>query len=221
MFFINFKTYKEGTGVQGLELAKILEEVSSQSQIKVIPVVQAADVREMVQTVKLEIWAQHVDAVDYGAHTGSIIPEAVKEDGAMGTFLNHSEHKFTDLGSLESAHKRAKEVGLKTLIFAGNIPELLSIVSLKPDFVSYEPPELVGSTTTSVAKEKPEVIAEAVAIAKEKNLPLIVGAGIKSEGDVRKSLELGASGFAIASDIVKAEDPKGELEKLLRGYEQI
>ena len=81
-----------------------------------------------------------------------------------------------------------KLLGLKTLIFAGNIPELLSIRELRPDFVSYEPPELVGSKTTSVAQAKPEVIAQAVESAKESSLPLIVGAGIKSEEDIRVSI---------------------------------
>ena len=218
MIFVNFKTYKEGTGSAAVGLAKIMEDVATSALIKLIPVVQAEDVREVSQSVKLEVWVQHVDAVEYGAHTGSIIPEAVKEDGAIGTFLNHSEHKFQSFEELEKAHRRAKEVGLKTLIFAGNIPELLSVRSLKPDFVSYEPPELVGSQTTSVAKEKPEVVAQAVEAAKEVSLPLIVGAGIKSEEDIRVSLRLGASGFAIASDIVKAANPKAELENLLKGY---
>lgn len=218
MIFVNFKTYKESTGSAAVGLAKIMEDVATSALIKLIPVVQAEDVREVSQSVKLEVWVQHVDAVEYGAHTGSIIPEAVKEDGAIGTFLNHSEHKFQSFEELEKAHRRAKEVGLKTLIFAGNIPELLSVRSLKPDFVSYEPPELVGSQTTSVVKEKPEVIAQAVEAAKEVSLPLIVGAGIKSEEDIRVSLGLGASGFAVASGVVKAEDPKVELNKLLNGY---
>ena len=200
-------------------MAKLLESVALETQVKIIPVVQAADVREVVQTVKLEVWVQHIDPVEFGAHTGSIIPESVKEDGAIGTFLNHSEHKFENFEELESAHKRAKSVGLKTLIFAGNIAHLLSVVELRPDFVSYEPPELVGSETTSVAKEKPEIISKAVEIAKTKSLPLIVGAGIKSEEDIRVSLQLGASGFAIASDIVKAKDPKKELLELIKGYE--
>ncbi len=218
MIFVNFKTYQEGTGANAVKLARIMEEVSSETQIKLIPVVQAGDVREVVQAVKLEVWVQHVDIEGYGAHTGSIIPEEVKEDGASGTFLNHSEHRFLSFENLEKAHQRAKEVGLKTLIFAGNIPQLLSVVGLNPDFVSYEPPELVGSTTTSVSQEKPEVIAESVQIAKAKSLPLIVGAGIKTEEDIRKSLELGATGFAIASSIVKAIDPKEELTKLIEGY---
>jgi len=219
MIFINFKTYEQGTGINSVNLSKVLEEVATETQIKVVPVVQAEDIREVVQSVKLEVWSQHVDPFEYGAHTGSIIAEGVKEDGATGTFLNHSEHKFDSYENLQKAHERAKEVGLKTLIFAGDIEELLKVIELKPDFVSYEPPELVGSKTTSVAKEKPEIIAKAVEIAKRKSLPLIVGAGIKSEEDIKKSLELGATGFAIASDIVKAEDPKTELLELIKGYE--
>ena len=218
MIFINFKTYEQGSGASTLSLIKVLEEVANDTQIKIIPVVQAADVKEAVQISKLEIWTQHIDPVEYGAHTGSILPEAVFEDGAVGTFLNHSERKFKDFNELKSAHERAVGVGLKTLIFAGDIDELKKIVALNPTYASYEPPELVGSETTSVAQEKPEVIAEAVNIARESNLPLIVGAGIKSQEDIRKSLELGASGFAIASNIVKAADPRKELLSLIEGF---
>ncbi|HLE49016.1 MAG TPA: triose-phosphate isomerase [Patescibacteria group bacterium] len=219
MIFVNFKTYETGTGHNALSLVKILEKVSIEASIKIIPVLQAEDILEASQITKLEIWTQHVDPAEFGAHTGSIIPEAVKEDGAVGTFLNHSEKKYTDFELLRKANQRAKEVGLKTLIFAGNMEELEKVIALKPDFVSYEPPELVGSKTTSVAKEKPEVIQKAVDLAKAAGIPLIVGAGIKSEEDIRKSLELGATGFAIASSIVTSEDPEAELRKLVGGYE--
>lgn len=218
MIFVNFKTYEKGTGVDAISLAKILEEVSHETQIKIIPVVQATDVREVTQTIGLEVWTQHIDPVEFGAHTGDILAEAVYEDGAMGTFLNHSERKFTNFEELKVAKHRAEKVGLKTLIFAGDIEELKRIVELKPTFVSYEPPELVGSKTTSVTEAKPEVIAKAVEIASGANLPLIVGAGIKSEEDVRVSLRLGATGFAIASSIVTSEDPKKELLGLVEGY---
>ena len=218
MIFVNFKTYQEGTGENAVKLAKLMQEVADEYQVKLIPVVQAGDVREIVQSVRLEVWVQNVDNAEFGAHTGSIIPESVKEDGASGTFLNHSEHPFFSFEELEKTHSRAKDTGLKTLIFAGNIAHLVSVCGLLPDFVSYEPPELVGSQTTSVSESRPEVISQAVDIARKKSLPLIVGAGIKSEEDVRKSLELGASGFAVASSIVKSSDPKKVLTELLEGY---
>ncbi|OGM20263.1 hypothetical protein A2955_00255 [Candidatus Woesebacteria bacterium RIFCSPLOWO2_01_FULL_37_19] len=218
MIFVNFKVYKEGTGSEAIKLIRVLEEVAVKTQIKIIPVVQAADIKEAVESTKLEVWTQHVDPVEFGAFTGNIIPEAVFEDGAIGTFLNHSEHKFADFDTLAKANSKAKEVGLKTLIFAGDINGLTNVLKLSPDYVSYEPPELVGSKTTSVAQAKPEIISQAVILAKEKGVPLIVGAGIKSADDIRKSNELGASGFAIASSIVTATDPAKELLDLCEGY---
>jgi len=220
MIFVNFKTYEGGTGSSAVELAQILENVADEAHIKVIPVVQAADIKEVVSVVKLEVWAQKVDPINYGAHTGGILPEAVMEDGAMGSFLNHSENRFPDYDTLKDAVKRCSEVGLKSLIFAKDMVELKKVIEFRPTFVSYEPPDLVGSKKTSVAKEKPEIILEAVEIAKKDGIPLIVGAGIKSSTDVAKSLELGAVGVAVASDIVASDDPKKELLELVSGFER-
>jgi len=219
MLFVNFKTYKQASGFAGLELLEKIEEAASETQTKIIAVVQSADVRESTIGSGLEIWAQHVDPVEYGAHTGAIIPEAVVADGAMGTFLNHSENKFERFSDLELAVKRAKEAKLKTLIFAADIKELKKVLKLKPDFAAYEPPELVGSKTTSVAASKPNVIKKAVELAHDARIPLIVGAGIKSKKDVEVSTSLGADGVAVASDIVKAKDPKRETLELLKGFE--
>jgi triosephosphate isomerase len=218
VIFINFKTYEKGTGSSAMELVKQLEEVAVDAQVKTIPVVQAADIKEVVGITKLEVWTQKIDPVDYGAHTGAVLPEAVVEDGASGTFLNHSECKFEDYQSLEKAIKRCDELDLKTLVFAANIDDLEKVLKFKPTFVSYEPPELVGSETTSVAKENPEIIIQAVARSRAYGIPLIVGAGIKSKEDVRKSLELGAVGVAVASDIVKSDNPVNEYTNLIEGF---
>jgi len=217
MIFLNFKTYEAGTGKAAVEISKKMEEVSKEKGVKIIPVVQAADIAEVVQSVSLEVWTQKIDPVEFGAHTGSIIPEAVVEDGAMGTFLNHSENKL-DFETLAKAHDRAKDVGLKTLIFAADIDELQKVCSLNPNFVSYEPPELIGSATTSVTSAKPEIVSQAVEISKKAGIPLIVGAGVHSREDVKKSLELGAMGVAVASDVMKAEDPVKELTDLADGF---
>ena len=218
MIFINFKTYKEGSGEQAIDLVKIIEEVSEETQIKIIPVVQATDIKEIVGGSKLEIWAQNIDADSYGAHTGAILPEAVIEDGALGAFINHSEKKLADFKKLETVVKRAKEVELKTLIFASDVAELVKILSLKPTYAAYEPPELIGSKTTSVSQAKPEVIAKAVALSNEAGIPLIVGAGVSSAADVKKCIELGTVGVAVASDVVAAKDPKKELLDLTEGF---
>lgn len=219
MIFVNYKTYERGTGQMAIALTKILEEVAHETQIKIIPVVQATDVKEIVVSTTLEVWTQKVDAVEFGAHTGSIVPEAVMEDGAIGTFLNHSELRFPSFDELAQASDRAKSAGLKTLIFAKDITELKNITSLSPSYLSYEPPELVGSSTLSVSTAKPEIIKEAAEIAKLASIPLIVGAGIHSADDVKKCLELGSVGIAVSSNILKAENPKDALLELIGGFQ--
>lgn len=218
MIFVNFKTFKEASGESALVLTKILEDVALDNNIKIIPCVQTIDLKVVAQNSSLEVWAQAVDPVTYGAHTGSILPEDALEAGAKGTLLNHSEHKFQKFDDLKDANTRCGELGLKTLIFASHLTELVKVCELKPTFVSYEPPELIGSKSTSVAEAQPEIIAKAVEVARRAGIPLIVGAGIKSADDVRKSRELGAVGVAVASAIVAASDPKKELLELIDGF---
>ena len=219
MIFINYKTYEEGTGQNALALTKILEEVATNSQVKIIPVVQIIDAEMIIGNTKLSVWIQHVDPVAYGAHTGWVLPQEAARIGVSGVFLNHSEHKFNSFDALFTANEKSLAANLKTLIFAGDLDELKKVCDLAPTYVAYEPPELVGSTTTSVTEAKPEVISQAYEIAKSFGVPLVVGAGIHSQEDIRKSLSLGAVGFAVATDVVKAVDPKKELLDLVGGFQ--
>ncbi len=218
MIFINFKTYEEGSGQKALGLVRVLEEVAQASQIKIIPVVQIIDAEGVVNSTKLEVWIQHIDPISYGAHTGWTLPEEAVRIGVRGVFLNHSEHKFDDWDALTKALAKCFEVDLKTLVFAGDIEELKKVLLFKPTLVAYEPPELIGSTETSVAEAKPDIISQAAELAKAAGIPLIVGAGVHSRDDVKKSLELGAVGVAVATDVVKAENPKTELLDLTEGF---
>jgi triosephosphate isomerase len=218
MIFVNYKTYEESSGPKAIALTKILEEVAHASQVKIIPVVQVIDAEAVVASTTLEVWIQHVDPLGHGAHTGWTLPEEVARVGISGVFLNHSEHKFSDFEALRVANEKAMGANLKTLIFAGSIEELKNICTLAPTYVAYEPPELVGSTETSVARSQPEIISQASEIARAAGLPLVVGAGVSSVEDVRKSVELGAVGVAIATAVVKASDPKAKLLELTEGF---
>lgn len=218
MIFINYKTFLESSGARAITLTKALEEAAHESQVKIIPVVQIIDAEAVLASTTLEVWIQHVDPLSYGAHTGWTLPEEAAKIGISGVFLNHSEHKFNDFEALRTANEKALAANLKTLIFAGDLEELKNIVTLKPIYVAYEPPELVGSTTTSVARAKPEVISQAAEIARSGGEPLVVGAGVSTVEDVKKSLELGAVGFAIATAVIKAPDPKGKLLELVEGF---
>jgi len=217
MIFINFKTYQEASGANALSLVSIIEDVALSTQIKIIPVVQLIDLKEIVSATKLEVWVQKIDSVSYGANTGSILPEEIVNTGARGTLLNHSENKISDFNLLKAVVDKAKEVNLKTLVFCSSLEELEKNKILKPDFLSYEPPELIGGEV-SVATSQPDIIAKAAVISKEAGIPLIIGAGIASQEDVRKSLEMGAVGVAVASHVIKSQNPRGSLMDLTEGF---
>ncbi len=218
MIYLNFKTYESGTGRNAISMAKIAEEVSIETGIKIILIAQPTDIREVSRSVSNEVWSQHIDPVGYGAHTGYILPEAVKSAGAVGTVLNHSENRSDNFDILTKEFARSKEVGLKTLIFAKDLEELNNVSNLMPDFISYEPPALIGSRDASVASSEPDIVLKATLISKKVGIPLIVGAGVHSTQDVSICVKLGAAGIAVASDIMKAEYPKKELLKLANGF---
>lgn len=220
MIFVNFKTYKEATGVRAIELVRILSLCQAETKIPIIPVVQIADIRSSMIATNYNIWTQHVDGVGQGQTTGWVTPEAVAEAGAVGTFLNHSEHKLSDK-ELKDVFGRASSIALDTLVFASDLKELEKVVGLKSTYVAYEPPELIASKETSVAKAKPEIIKKAYGIAKKAGVPLIVGAGIKDAEDVKTSLKLGAIGVAVSSAVVLAKDPKKMILELAKGFKII
>jgi triosephosphate isomerase len=172
--------------------------------------VQASDIYEIAKKSKLKIYAQHVDYFLPGRFTGYILPEAMKKDGAVGTFLNHSEHKIS-YEVLKKTIARCKKIKLKTLVFASNLNEAEKIQKLKPDYLVIEPPELVAGNK-SVSSEKPELIKRIKAKIKMK---FLVGAGIRTKEDVRIACKLGATGVAFSSVITKAGEPGKKLKELI------
>lgn len=217
MIFINFKTYKETTGVKAVDLVRVCSLLQAETKVAIIPCVQATDIRSCMIASNYNIWAQNIDSVEQGQFTGWVSPEAAAEAGAVGTLLNHSEHKIP-LKDLKKILERASSVALDTLVFVSDMEELKTVVSLKPTYVAYEPPELIGSKETSVAKAKPMVISEALEITTKANVPLVVGAGVKDANDVKTSIKLGAIGIAVSSAVVLAEDPKKAILELVKGF---
>jgi len=201
---INFKTYKQGKAV--LKLAKDISKIDK----KVILGVQAEDIYEISKKVKNPIYSQHVDYFKPGRYTGYILPEAIKKDKAKGSFLNHSEHRIS-FSVLKKTIKRCKKIKLKTIVFAENLKEAQKIERLEPDYLIIEPSELVGGKK-SVTKAKPELITN---IKKKLKTKFLVGAGIKTNEDVKIAMKLGASGVAISSAITKAKNPGKKLRELI------
>ncbi len=213
IIIINFKTYEEATGSRAVRLAQICRSVAMRYGKRVIISPQFTDIYRISKEASsyTPVFAQHIDA-GIGKFTGSVSPLAVKEAGAVGTLLNHSERRL----AIEEIGKRinaAKAHGLMSLCFADSIEESLKIAAFGPEMIAYEPPELVG-TGISVSTAKPSQITDFVT----KVTPTIrrlVGAGISNAGDVRKALELGADGWGVSSAFTKSKDPERMLTELV------
>ncbi len=211
---VNLKTYIESTGRRAVEIAKAGERVYKETGVMVVVCPQYTDIARVAETVEIPVFAQHIDPIKPGAHTGYILPEAVKEAGATGTLINHSEHRLR-LDLIAETVKRAEDVGLFTLACADTPINTAAISILNPSAVAVEPPELIG-TGISVSKAKPEIITNTVEIVRKINpsIPILTGAGVSTGEDVLKAIQLGTVGVLVASAIAKAKDPYSKIKEM-------
>lgn len=239
MIWVNFKIYQEAFGDRAVKLAEICRRVSQKTGIKVIPVVSALDLWRIKKEVGGEVWLQHLDLFFEGAHTGWISPLAAILAGADGALLNHSEHKIPPgkIRQIIAYLKKDKWVAhwkeqlndqmindqmtkFKLMVCVktkGQVERWLKKLRPRPEFVAYEPPELIGGDI-SVSQAHPQVIERIV-----KLLPryqVVVGAGIKTADDIRRALKLGAKGVLVSSAVVKASNPEQKLLELSEGFKK-
>jgi triosephosphate isomerase len=201
---VNCKAYDNCVGDGAIRLAQVCEKVAKRTGVTIAVAVEAADIYHVKMAARIPVFAQHVDPVAPGAHTGATLAKSVKEAGAVGTLLNHSEKKLA-FPQFKDAFSRAKDAGLLVLACAATPAEAKKIAAQKPDLIAIEPPELIGGDV-SVSKAKPEAItATTKAI---RNIPILCGAGIKTKEDVAKSVKLGVQGILVASGVTKAKKPE-------------
>jgi len=208
LYLINFKTYEKGTGKEAIKLAEIIKKISQEKNAEIIASVQPTEIKEISRIIPT--FSQHIDPIKFGANTGHILPEAVKEAGALGTLINHSEKKIT-LEEIDFLIKRCREIGLKIMVCCSSVEECKKVSKMQPDYMALEPPELIG-TGRSVSQEKPEIIKKAKEISK---VPLFCGAGISKREDVEKAKELGVDGILFSSVFVNSKEPEKVLRKMV------
>ncbi len=207
LILINYKTYLEATGKKSVELSRTIEKIGRDIGVNVAVAPQFCDIAHVAAQVEIPIFAQHVDPILPGASTGHVLVDSVKAAGASGTLLNHSE-RLLRLADLEKAVSLVREIGLTSVVCAGNAHSASAVSVLRPDMVAIEPPELIGSGR-AVSKEQPEVVTQSVKEIRRVNsdVKILCGAGVSSGDDVYASLKLGAQGVLVASALVKSNHP--------------
>ncbi len=214
---VNYKAYPTAFGEKGLAIALAAERVADNYRgslrvILAVPATEIARIAEVLDTVS--VYAQHVDPVEPGAHTGYLPVEAAKEAGARGTLLNHSEHQVK-LSHIDTVVRRAAALGLETLVCADTPTAAAAAAALSPTMVAVEPPELIG-TGIPVSRAKPEIVTDTVKLVHMVNpdIPILTGAGITSGEDASAAIRLGTVGVLVASAVMKAKDPEAKLNEL-------
>jgi triosephosphate isomerase (TIM) len=205
LFIINLKNYLEISGHRALMITKEAERVSQCLGTRIMISPPQPLLAWVAKNTNLEIVSQHVDANQIGPSTGFTIPEMVKESGAIGSLINHSEHPI-DIIYITEIIKKMRSLKLVSVVCAKNFDELTMIAKLEPDYIAIEPPELIG-TKRSISTEKPSLISESFQYLDSNRIKskLICGAGINTPEDVRIALDLGSDGILAASSIVKSD----------------
>ncbi|MGC8506574.1 MAG: triose-phosphate isomerase [Thermoplasmata archaeon] len=211
---VNLKHYENSTGKQAESFITSLAARIKRDDVKVSFAVGPYDLRIKSTFANEDIIAQHVDPNPQGPFTGKISMEFLAKNGISSSLLNHSENRVGGR-IIQDTVTKARKIGFEIILCLESIDEIRNFITIKPTYVAYEPPELIGGNI-SVSKSKPEIISEASDICLKNNCELIVGAGIKTAEDVSKSIELGASGILVASGIVLSKDPLGSLNSLIK-----
>jgi len=207
---VNLKTYEHGSGAAAVQVAETCESVAEETGAAVAVAVQNADIDRVSDAVGIPVYAQHVDPAAYGSNTGSALVETLAFNGASGVLINHSEDQVP-VDVVEASVRRATDAGLETVVCAES-PDIAATVSaFSPDYVAFEPPELIGGDV-SVASAQPELVEAAV---ERSTVPVLTGAGVKGENDVETAVELGTQGVLVASGVVKADDPAEAIRDLV------
>lgn len=209
-------------GKKALEFAKAADSISKKYEVSIIFDPQYVDIPKIVEeTENLYIFAQHMDSIEIGRGVGSILPEALKEAGVVGTILNHSERRIT-LSDISRTIKRADDVGLATFVCADSPKEAAAIAQLNPNIILAEPPELIEAGKP-VGKLFKDIISKTIAMVKKINPKIIIcsGGGIRNADDVKKIIRLGAEATGSTSAILKADDPVKKLEEMIKALKEV
>ena len=202
-----------------MELSKVSEQVSNDTGVDIIISPPQPALSQVCATVKTPVLSQHVDFSKPGSTTGFMVPEIVKSYGAVGSLLNHSEHRIDSIDSIRELVSILKNLQMVSIVCVRTPEEAGTIANFNPDFIAIEPPELIGSGK-AVSKENPSIVTKSISAVVERSdsSKVICGAGIVDKADVESALRLGAKGVLVASGIIKAKSWYDKIHELASGF---
>ncbi|MBP5163501.1 MAG: triose-phosphate isomerase [Spirochaetales bacterium] len=210
-FEIGPKSYLVGDEV--LELALYADEAAKKYDVDIIFTTPVVDIRRVAEaTERIFVFAPHMDPLVPGRGLADTLPESLVAAGAKGVMLNHAEKPIT-LSALAQTIRRAKEVGLMTIVCTDTIAEAKAVACLAPTIIVAEPTELIGTGKTS---DMDYVKASIDAIKSvDPNILVLQGAGISNGNDVYNVIRAGAEATGSSSGVVKAPSRKAMVDEMI------
>ena len=212
-FEIGTKNYIWGDAV--LELAKAADEAAEKYDIDVLFITPVVEIRRIAENTKnLIILAPYMDTLRPGRGMADILPEAVKDAGAKGVVVNHSEKPMT-LPAIKATIERANELNMLVFACADTIAEAKAVAQLGPDIINPEPSELIGGAAGKVSDMS--YVKESIKAIKEINPNILVeqAAGITTGQQVYDFIMAGSEAAGAASGILNAEDPIAKMYEMV------
>jgi len=214
LFVINFKNYMEVAGWNGAKLAKAAEYVTRRSKVRIAVAPPTGSLAYIAKSVRIPVFAQHLDHSEPGSTTGFVVPEIAKSYGVSGSLINHSEHRIP-IQTIRHLVDRLHKLKMVSIVCARTPAEVKRLTAFAPDYIAIEPPELIGSGI-AVSKARPSVITRSIDAVNDVNpdVSVICGAGIVNAEDVSAAIKLGSRGILVASGIVKAKNWEAKIGEL-------
>lgn len=209
---VNPKSYLYGE--ESLQLAMAADKLAEKYGVELFFTAPFADLANIkAHTKNLIVTAQHMDPLVPGRGMGHVLPESLKAAGAEAVFLNHAEHSLT-LTTLAKTMKRAKELGIITIVCADCLDEAKAIAKLGPDILLCEPTDLIGTGKTSSF----DYIIQTTNTIKEidENILVMQASGITTAEDVYNTIVHGADGTGATSGILNAPDRVKRIEEMIQ-----
>lgn len=214
VFELGLKGYTWGEAA--IRLAREADALAAELDVTLILDPQTVDIPAVARACEhLLVFAQHMDPLPPGRGVGGVLAEALRDAGAVGTLLNHSERPMAR-SDIEASVARAREVGLATLVFADSPDEAGAMARLGPDIVLAEPPDLIATGRSAGAVMRDFVAASIAAVhGVAPGVLVMSGAGVNTAADVAQMIRLGVDGTGSSSGILRANDPVGVLRDML------